>query len=157
VARRRIREGTLDQFYDRMARMKQRGAGQFLTRDQIEARSGLTVPLLLQTLPGVWATPGGRSVQMLNPSAMGGIFCNPEIFIDGQPRPIPIREIWTLDLEGVEVYRGYSEAVPGIFPNRCGQIFLWRTSDWGNPFTWRRTFFALGLGGILLGLAALLF
>lgn len=34
VARRRIREGTLDEFYDRMARMEQKGRGYFITSDE---------------------------------------------------------------------------------------------------------------------------
>ena len=51
VARREIRMGTPDEFYDRMARMKQRGAGQFFTKEQLENRISMSLPLLLQTLP----------------------------------------------------------------------------------------------------------
>ncbi len=51
VGRREIRPGTLEQFYDRMARNKQAGKGQFLTLDQIRNRTQMSLALLLQTLP----------------------------------------------------------------------------------------------------------
>lgn len=155
VARRRIREGTLDEFYDRMARMKQSGRGRFLTKEQIEARVSMSLPLLLQTLPGVWLAPGGRSVRLLSSSAMDGVFCAPEYILDGRPMLGGYRDIQVMDLEGVEVYRGYSEAVAGYFPNRCGQVFLWRRPDWGNPFAWGRLFLAGGLMALALTLASL--
>lgn len=154
VARKRIREGTLDEFYDRMARMKQAGRGQFLTKEQIEARISLSLPMLLQTIPGVWLQSGGQSVQLINPMAsVEGQFCNPEFLLDGRPMLGGYREIQVMDLEGVEVYKGYSEAVSGHFPHRCGQIFLWRKPDWGNPFSWGRLVVASGL---VLGIWALI-
>jgi len=154
VGRRKIRKGTPDEFYDRMARMKQRGKGQFLTREQIEARDGLRLALLLQTIPGVWAER--NSVRLVNPSAARkGILCSPEFFIDGQPVLGELPELQTMDLEGVEVYRGFSESVDGVFPDSCGQIFLWRKSDWGNPITWGRAFFALGLAAVVFALSTL--
>lgn len=155
VARREIRQGTLDEFHDRMARMRQKGVGHFLTREQIESRESLRLPYLLQTIPGVWYWGRGLSVQMLNPSAAGGTFCSPEYYLDGRPMLGGLREIHAIDLEGVEVYRGYSEALHGYFPNRCGTIFLWRRTDWGNPFSWGRAFMAAGLVAVGVTLAAL--
>lgn len=143
VARREIDPRSLEQFYDRMARNKLRGVGHFLTLDQIENRIQSGLPLLLQTLPYVWYRDGG--IRMLNPGAGGGIFCSPEFFLVGVPMLGGFREIELMDMEGVEVYRGYSEAQEGIFPHPCGQIFLWRKTDWGHPFTWRRAFYAAGL------------
>ena len=112
--------------------------------------------MLLQTLPGVWLTSSGRSVELLNRSASGGTFCNPEYILDGQPMLGGYRTIQVLDLEGVEVYRGYSEAVHGYFPNSCGMIFLWRKPDWGNPFSWRRVFLAGGLMAIAWAVSVIL-
>jgi hypothetical protein len=156
VARREIRQGTLDEFYDRMARMKQKGVGQFLTLEQIEARISLRLPYLLQTIPGVWYWGGGGlSVSLLNSRALGGVFCSPEYYLDGRPMLGGLREIATIDLEGVEVYRGYSEALHGYFPDACGTIFLWRKKDWGNPFSGGRVLLALALVSVCLGLAAL--
>lgn len=155
VARREIKHGTLDQFYDRMARNKQRGKGHFLTREQIEARRGLELGLILQTIPGVWAQGRNHYPMLANPSADGGIFCRPDFFLDGMPMLSGFRNFDYLDMEGIEVYRGYSESVDGEFPNRCGQVFLWRRTDWGNPFTWGRGLLAAGLGAVLWALSSL--
>ena len=156
VGRRRIREGTLDEFYDRMARNRQSGKGHFLTKEQIENRISMSLPMLLQTLPGVWLDSSMQSVELLNSSAFGGVFCQPEYILDGMPMLGGYRTIHVLDLEGVEVYRGYSEAVHGYFPNSCGMIFLWRKADWGNPFTWGRVFLAGGLIAIAWAVSVIL-
>lgn len=157
VARRQIQQGTLDEFYDRMARMKQAGKGQFLTKEQLERRTSMPLPLLLQTLPGVWMEGSGGAVSLLNPSPSGGTFCTPEFYLDGIPMLGGYREIHVLDLEGVEVYRGYSEAIHGYFPSACGMIFLWRKPDWGNPFSLGRLFLVIGLAAAAFGVGALLF
>ena len=156
MARREIRPGTLEQFYDRMARNKQRGKGHFLTREEIEKRSSLRLGLIIQTLPGVLTRGRNHTPVLVNPSARGGVLCSPEFFLDGRPMLNGYRDFEPTDLEGIEVYRGYSEAVDGEFPNSCGQIFIWRRSDWGNPITWRRTFIALGLGAILWAITGLI-
>jgi len=154
VGRREIRPGTLEQFYDRMARNRQAGKGQFLTLDQIQNRTQMSLALLLQTIPGV-RSAGFRaeSVQLLNPSG-GSTFCTPELFLDGRPMLGGFREISLLDVEGVEVYRGYEESVEGEFPNPCGQIFIWRKTEWGHPFAWSRLFVVAGIGamGILISI-----
>lgn len=150
VGRREIRAGTLDEFYDRMARMKQRGVGHFLTKEQIENRAFMSLSLLLQTIPGVWSSG-------LISSTSEGTFCTPEYYLDGRPMLGGYREIQLIDLEGVEVYRGYSEAVPGYFPDGCGTIFLWRKPDWGNPFAWDRLFLGAGLAAVALAIASLVF
>lgn len=152
VGRRRIKEGTLDQFYDRMARMKQRGKGQFLNREEIEARRGLTLTMTLQTVPGIWAPGSGQPVQLV---AGGGGFCIPHFYLDGLRMPDGFREIETLDLEGIEVYQGYDERVDGINPNECGYVFLWRRADWGNPFDWGRALIAVGAGAVIWALSNL--
>ncbi len=157
VGRREIRAGTLDEFYDRMARNKQAGKGRFLTKEQIENRISMSLPLLLQTIPGVWLGSTNGPVRLLNPSTFGGSFCVPEYVLDGIPMLGGYREIQVMDLEGVEVYRGYSEAVHGYFPDGCGTIFLWRKADWGNPFAWNRLFLGAGLVALAMALTTLLF
>lgn len=148
VGRRRIRPGTLEEFYDRMARMQQVGKGQFLTREQIADRESMPLPFLLQTLPGVWTDTPSGGVKLVS-SGSGGMFCTPEFVLDGQPMLGGYRELQTMDLEGVEVYRGYSEAVEG-HPNRCGTVFLWRRADWGNPMSFGGAVLAAGLGALSL-------
>lgn len=155
VGRRTIRPGTLDEFYDRMARMKQRGKGRFLTLEELERRSAMPLPMLLQTLPGVWLNQDGRSVRLLNSGGTDETFCEPQFYLDGMPMLGGYRELQVMDLEGVEVYRGYSEVVHGYFPDQCGVILFWRKPDWGNPFTWKRAFLAAGLGAVLWMLVGL--
>lgn len=146
VARRRIREGTLDEFYDRMERMKQRGVGWFFTPEEIELRERMDLPTLLYQTPGVYLEPG-RAVRMRN----RGQYCIPTYYLDGIETTL-LSGTHLMDLEGIEVYRGRFEHVEGYWPSDCGMIFLWRKEDWGNPFTWRRAFFAGGLLGLLLSL-----
>ncbi|MFC1574875.1 carboxypeptidase regulatory-like domain-containing protein [Gemmatimonadota bacterium] len=155
TARREIRQGTLDEFYDRMARMKQKGKGQFLTPEAIEAWGSVDLPILLQTLPGIWAEPAGASGYSLRMRSMGG-WCSPEFYLDGLPMQ-SFHKIPVMDLEGVELYRGPFEPVDGYWPDRCGTIFLWRKNDFGSPFTWRRAFFAVGFGATIAGLGQLIF
>ena len=155
VGRRQIKEGTLDQFYDRMARMKQEGKGQFLNREEIEARRGLSLTMTLQTVPGVWAPGSGQPIQLVSAPGMGGGFCTPNFYLDGLRMPGGFRELDSTDLEGIEVYRGFTERVDGIEPNDCGNVFLWRRADWGNPFDWGRALLAVGAGAIIWALSSL--
>ena len=149
VGRREVKKGTIEEFYDRMARMKQAGKGQFLTKEQIEARKSLNLGLIMNTIPGVWTQGIDGTPRLIKSSPRGrGVFCSPEFFLDGQPMLGGYRGFVPDDLEGIEVYRGYGESVPGEFPDECGQVFFWRKPDWGNPFTWRRTFAAVGLGAL---------
>ncbi len=149
VGRRRIRRGTLDEFYDRMDRNRQRGVGWFFTREEIERREDMRLSFFLNTAPGVFVQGSGESVQMRRP----GRFCTPVVFVDGFETPY--RELQMMDLEGVEIYRGRFENVDGYFPSDCGMIFLWRRADWGNPFNWGRVVVAGGLLALLIALGAL--
>jgi hypothetical protein len=156
VGRREVRKGTIEEFYDRMARMKQAGKGQFMTREQIEARKSLRLGRILHTIPGVWVDGPDSAPRLLNTSPRErGSFCSPVFFLDGQPMLGGYRDFVPDDIEGIEVYRGYGEAVPGEFPDDCGQVFLWRRPDWGNPIRWRRAFAAVGLGAVVWFLASL--
>ncbi len=148
VARREIRRGTLDEFYDRMDRNKQRGVGWFFTKEEIERRELIQLPIFLQSAPGVFLETSGGPPLMRHQ----GDYCSPTIFIDGLETSY--RELQLIDMEGIEVYRGRFETPAGYFPSDCGMIFLWRSPDWGNPFSWGRVAIAGGLLAILVALAA---
>ena len=158
TARKQIRLGSIEEFYDRMARMKQAGRGQFLTQEEIEAwGDGVQLPILLQTVPGVWALPTGRteqSIVMRNPGP-GGPWCSPEFYLDGIPMQW-YRDIYPFELEGVEVYRGVYEPVDGYWTERCGTIFLWRKEHWAQPNN-RRRMFALAGFAVVMGLITAFF
>ncbi len=183
VGRRKIRQGTLDEFYDRMARMRQRGEGFFFKEEDIERWVRADLALMLQTAPGVVSSASGGSdhrIQMMGPRGL----CTPDIYLDGLPiaggggtaaadrdpssgglypfgdggggaaRP-RYSTIQTLDLEGVEVYRGRYEGPGGYWPSDCGVIFLWRKEGWGKPFALVGLLLVGGLSGLALLLAML--
>jgi hypothetical protein len=147
TARRQIRQGTLDEFYDRMARMKEKGRGQFLTLEDIEKFGGMEIALLIQTLPGVWARYSGAGNGYSLELRSLGRPCSPDIYLDGLLMGMS-RNLYPGDLEGVEVYRGPFEPVDGYWISRCGAIFLWRKKDWGIPLT-VKNFILAAIGGTL--------
>ena len=154
VARRRIREGTLDEFYDRMAHMKQAGRGWFMTREEIEASPHANSTFLLHQSPHVYLRPGDGSRHSVL-MRRGGRLCTPALYIDGMPASFD-RLPNMIDMEGIEVYRARWEHVPGYWNGDCGTIFIWRRPDWGNPFKWSTLLFAGALGGLGWALGALL-
>lgn len=149
VARSRARVNpVLEGFYVR----RERGFGQFVSREEIEQRSPFYLTDILGTVPGVRVAPGGRTgarnVYMARSIHRGD--CPVQIYLDGAlvNRPVDARRIsdsmrvsdqyanleWTIDdvvspssVEGIEIYRGLSE-VPAEFggPNaHCGVIAIW--------------------------------
>lgn len=185
VGRRRIRQGTLDEFYDRMERMKQRGTGFFFTLEDLERWESTDIAMMLQNAPGLMAWPSGNAGYVIRMMGPGGL-CSPDIYLDGLPvegasaaRAAPsdgppvglypfgsggsagarprYAGIPVMDLEGVEVYRGRLEQPGGYWPSNCGSIFLWRKKHFGNPFSWRNVFVAGGLTGGLIMLGKLIF
>lgn len=150
VGRREIRPGTLDEFYDRMGRNRERGVGWFFTREEIEAKEDMRLSLLLHSAPGVFRAGSGESVLMRE----RGEWCTPVVYVDGLETNY--RELQLMDMEGVEVYKGWAENVPGYFPSDCGMIFLWRRPNWGNPFSWGKAIVTGGLLAVLAAIAALM-
>jgi len=154
TARRVIRPGTLDEFYDRMERNKRRGVGHFITREQVDNSPTATTTHLLATTPGVYMEPVGKSGWAIQMRYRGG-YCTPDYYLDGLLTSwdrLPPME----DIEGVELYRTRFEAVEGYWPSDCGIVFLWRRPDWGNPFSWARLFVAVGFVSVALTLALIL-
>lgn len=150
TARRVIRQGTLDEYYDRMERNRHRGMGQFITREEVDASPVATTTHLLATIPGVYMEPSGHSGWVIRMRERGD-YCTPDYYLDGLPTTwerLPPME----DIEGVELYRTRFEQVDGYWPSTCGIVFMWRRTDWGNPFSWSR----LILAGSLVSLGLLL-
>lgn len=182
VGRRRIVRGTLDEFYDRMARMRQRGLGQFLTREDLARQERTDLALVLDRVPGLFASGTGGSAREIRMLGTRGR-CTPDIYLDGVPLEVAGRgggrtprepsggglypfgdggggaaapryaTLQVMDLEGVEVYRGAFER-PDLYPaSDCGVVLLWRKKDWGDPFSVKTL--AL-VGGLAVGFLVLL-
>jgi hypothetical protein len=154
TARREIRLGTLDEFYDRMERNKRRGVGQFITREEVDATPVASTAHLLARVPGVYMQPAGNTGWAIRMRERGD-YCTPTYYLDGLETSwdrLPHME----DIEGVEIYRTRFEQVDGYWPSTCGIVFMWRRPDWGNPFSWGRLILAGGFVSVALVFALIL-
>jgi hypothetical protein len=118
-------------FYERKNYMQKLGLGKFITREDIDNWVG-NVSSLLGTLPGVTVVQqrGGAAVQFRRTAGISGSGeCVPTLYLNGAPvRGVTVDElVSTMDLEGVEVYRGAAQ-LPGEFAgsdSQCGVIVFW--------------------------------
>lgn len=164
LARREVTRYTADEFYDRMGRLADKG--RFVTRDEIEA-SGVGLPSkVIERVPGTWIQRTGRSVADNTITLMnyGGV-CRPKIYLNGRELPdwSNLDEAVMVDrIEGIEIYRGHF--VPAGYHHDwatwgCGFILVW-TKPEPDPrfaFSWERTILFGVLGGLAVGVGALLF
>jgi hypothetical protein len=128
----------LEAFYRRV----RTGAGEYITRAEIERRNARNLSDLIRSIPGirVTSTPGGdrpslearRSIgyDLVNPDATG---CAIQYFIDGSPiKPIHDgvleAEIMLHEIEGIEIYRrGATTAAQYQRMNGgCGVVLIWK-------------------------------
>lgn len=136
-------------FYDRRGR----ASGDFLTRDEIEARGALRTVDLLNRFAGVRILTSGRGGAGIV-TLRGG--CRPDIIVDGVnlgPNLSPDEIISPRDLEGLELYRGPGAPL-NLSRSTCGAVILWSAdpalrAEGGEPFSWRR----LAAAGLFVVLA----
>lgn len=124
--------------------MEKLGLGRFMTREQIELRPGSYATDLLRTFPSVSVVGQNRTVTMRRSARE----CQPMIFLDGMLLNRRGSALGNLDdyltgsdIEGIEVYHGFSES-PGDYHDTsgCGVILVWtrRGVTEGEQFSWRR-------------------
>lgn len=144
-------------FYERLRR---RGFGHFLSREDIEERRiGPHVSELLRTLPGVQVVPGSLGaglgddlIVMRGPVGS----CLPTIYIDGMPVAQHagggVDAMLTPDmLEGVEVYTTAGTAPATIHARgTCGVVAFWTRRGEGGRWNWTKFVAAAGVLGLLL-------
>jgi len=108
---------------------KDRQAGHFVTREQLDRMSSARFVDALRQIPGVqlrFIRGGGTTI------ALRGSRCPPLVFIDGFPASAGTMDLDMLDLasvEGIEVYSGVA-SVPSEFmgargTHGCGVIAVW--------------------------------
>lgn len=121
-------------FHDR----KERGFGQYITREEIEKRNPSRVTDLLRSVPGVRTTSSGRGSHGVVTTSRGNNSfagqCPAQIYVDDFH--VNRANGWTFriddvvspdDVEGIEVYRGLA-TVPAQFLSPqadCGVIAIW--------------------------------
>ncbi len=152
----------LQGFHERLA--KRYAFGQFITREQIARRPGVSASELLRFISGVrlQSIPPCRGCTAENLIYMrgGADQCLATVLIDGmevkQGVGMPIDATLTPDmLEGVEVYANPAGVPPqlGIFSSQCGVVAFWLKTPEGGKLTWKRLAIA---AAILLGLFLLI-
>jgi hypothetical protein len=140
TARGRYIRGPLDEFYDRVDRVRRFGGGIIIGYDEVQRRRGTSVQIMIDE-----RVPAARS-------------CPPSVFIDGMlARTEDVRAVPMTDVEGIEIYRTQT-LVPARYQGRttCGAVLIWtQIGDRaeGTRLTWRRVIMGLGilsLGYLLL-------
>ncbi len=103
------------------------GRGQYVTREEIEARNYNRLSDVMQVMRGVTLDCGGGGSGCQVRMVRAPMQCYPEYWVDGQLNNawgpvIPVR-----DIEAIEVYTGPSDT-PGEFAGRnagCGTVVIW--------------------------------
>ena len=132
-------------FYQRM----ERGAGRFVTREEIEARHPVRITDMLRNIPNLRSAPQrlGSSGSALSQGSNADR-CSVVFFVDGMqvnqpsmpgrfnPRPdVAIDDyVQPEEVEGMEIYRGESDT-PAEFSTRwvqCGTVVIWTRRGFRN-------------------------
>jgi hypothetical protein len=112
--------------YEDFERRMKSGRGQYVTREEIEARNYNNLGDAARTLRGVLVECGGpRGCQIR--MARAGQACYPQFIVDGQVDMVFGPMVAIRDVEGLEFYTGASD-VPGEFAGAnasCGVVVIW--------------------------------
>lgn len=124
--------------HDGFRHRRERGFGDYITRQEIERRSPAHVTDLLRTMPGVNVSSSGRAAHGVVTMGRGngpfGGSCPAQVYVDNfhvnkaGGRTFRIDDVVApSDVEGIEVYRGLA-TVPAQFLSPeadCGVIVIW--------------------------------
>lgn len=107
---------------------RRRGMGSYITREDIEKRSPISMTDVLRTTPGLQIVPNGDGTN----SVMGRGGCRPAVYVDGMQVMDGSTDLDAIvrptDVRGVEVYRS-GATVPaeygGAGGNSCGTLLVW--------------------------------
>jgi hypothetical protein len=107
---------------------RRQGMGSYLTREDIEKRSPISMTDALRTTAGLQIVPNGDGTN----SVLGRGGCRPAVYVDGMQVMDGSTDLDAIvrpsDVRGVEVYRSGS-TVPaeygGVGGNSCGTLLVW--------------------------------
>jgi len=130
------------------------GSGDFMTRDEIEARNPYQITDLFRTIPGTQVASGGVGIGA-TVRLRGG--CVPRVVMDGVvlANPVTIDDLLaTRDVEALEVHHTSSLPIQYAALTSCGVVMLWTRDPTAatdaNPLSLRRIVVALGLGAVMV-------
>jgi hypothetical protein len=106
-------------------RRRQNGLGHYITRDEIRARGYMSMGDALRTVKGVRVDCGALDCRIR--MARSSPSCGPAFWVDGQLARSFGSTTPISDVQGIEIYRGASDA-PGEFAGTtagCGVIVIW--------------------------------
>lgn len=126
VSGNRVSVGHRFEDFDRRRASKR---GQFLTRDEIEARSAINLSDLLQTMRGIRTDCVGFTCNVETSRSSHG--CAPAYFVDGRLSTTFGPSTPVKDIQGIEVYLGPSETPAEYLgpESGCGVIGIWTKSS----------------------------
>jgi outer membrane receptor for ferrienterochelin and colicin len=109
-----------------------RGQGNYVTREDIEARHAARLSDALSSVPGInlvrHGVHGGMAVRFMNSSVIRRD-CVPQYWLDGvRADDVEIDDFSPSDIEGIELYQGPS-TTPLQFSQgattKCGAVVIW--------------------------------
>jgi len=117
VTARRVANGRRYNEFDERAR---HGLGRYVTEQEVERRHPFVASDLLRTMPGVMVSVGKDNEHVVSMRR-----CVPAVYLDGMESALPLDEIPTHWIRGIEVYQ-ISE-IPSQYRGRglCGLILVW--------------------------------
>jgi hypothetical protein len=117
VTARRIANGRRYNEFDERSR---NGHGRYITEQEVERRHPFVTSDLLRVMPGVTVSVGRDNEHIVSMRR-----CQPAVYLDGMESALPLDEIPTSWIHGVEVYQ-ISE-IPSQYRGRglCGVILVW--------------------------------
>jgi hypothetical protein len=116
TARRLANGGRYNEFDER----SRNGHGHYITETEIERRHPFVTSDLLRTMPGVMVSVGKDNEHIVSMRR-----CLPAVYLDGMESALPLDEIPTTWIRGVEVYQ--IAEIPSQYRGRglCGVILVW--------------------------------
>ncbi len=124
------KNGSVGRRFEDFDRRRASKRGQFLTREEIEARNAVNLSDLLQTMRGIRTDcVGGFTCEVSTVRSAHG--CSPAFFVDGRLSTTFGPSTPVGDIQGIEVYLGPSETPPEYLgpSSGCGVIAIWTKSS----------------------------
>lgn len=123
------RNASVGRRFEDFERRRAGGAGQYLTREQIEAKGAMNLSDLIRDMRGIRTECAGFTCTVEMVRSVHG--CAPVFFVDGRISTVFGPSTPVSDVQGIEVYLGPAQT-PAEFSgsdSACGVIAIWTKSS----------------------------